>query len=343
MKILAILFSFSVLLLSSLAHSTPIRCQYLFHSEDRLTRAVKQFQNSQTDTTSLRQEVKFVVKTKDLDTYLPNLASYFGSRFKNRDKAAAGFANITSTRYMTVGKFIQNFKRLSAKVRFRKYYVRELSDTNWKNLTVHSELKDRSWLELKIQHPEFDNVVFKPRLKILDKDIDKLITEKYFDYKEGVIQRLHEINPGKEADIAKFASYFDALYTTPAMRVENMLAKTEYERTSYSIKLKNPSQANETVDIQITLDRSIRLTRLRDGSTFNVYKPDETVVEVKVPVAYSKLSEADIVAIPELIEIKKLIEMLNQQHVMDYPKNRGKMSKIDKKNDMQNDSDLDWD
>lgn len=343
MSILRLILLLGIYTGSSQAFSASMKCQYLFHTEDRLSRAVKAFQQGKTDTTSLRQEVKFVVKTKDLEAYIPSLANYFGSRFKNRDKAPNGFSNITSTRYMTVGKFIQNFKKLSAKVRFRKYYIRKLSDVKWKHLVVQPELKDRSWLELKIQHPEYDNVVFKPRLKIYDKDIDKLVTEKYFDYKAGILKRLLEINPGKEPDIAKFAAYFDALYTTPQMRVENMLAKTEYERTSYSIKLKNPAKPDETIDIQITLDYSIRLTRLRDGSTFNVYKADETVVEVKVPVAYSKLSKADIEAIPELTEIKKFIEMLDRHHVMDYPKNRGKMSKIDKKNNMQHDPDLDWD
>lgn len=323
--------------------ASPIMCKYLFHTDDRLSKSVRVFHAGNTDTTSLRQEVKYVVKTADFDSYTPVLEGFFKTRFKNRDKAADGFANITSTLYMTVAKYIQNGKKLSAKVRFRKYFSRKLDDNNWKNLIVSEKLADRSWLELKIQHPEFANVVFKPRLLIFDKDIEKLITEKYFDYKDAILRRLHQTNPGKEADIKKFTDFFDALYTTPAMRVENMYARTQYERTSYSIKLNNPEKPGETIDVQITLDTNIRLTRLKDGKDFNVYGPDETVVEVKVPVQYAKLTDADLQAIPELAEIKKLIAMLTEKHNIKYPANKGKMSKIDKKNEMENDPDLDWD
>lgn len=337
---------------SGLATADDVMCKDLFltriqqaqvRRENRVTKAIRAFQQGKVDTTSLRQEVKYVVTAEQLASYLPILENHFGSRFKNRDKAPEGLLNITSTRYMTIGKFFQNEKQLSAKVRFRKYFTRSQSDTQWRNLQVHPDLVDRSWLELKIQHPEFDNTVFKPRLQILDKDIEKLVTEKYFDYKDGIVKRLYEINPGKEDDIKKFIDYFDALYSSPDSKVENMLAQTAYERTSYSIKLKNPDKPNETIDIQITVDQNIKLTRLKDGKTFNVYKPHEVVVEVKIPVAYAKLTPANMIEVPELSEIKDLIEMLDTHHVMDYPKNRGKMSKIDKKNDNQKDRDLDDD
>lgn len=326
---------------SLMSSGAPVLCKYLFHTDDRLSKAVRIFQQGKTDTTSLRQEVKFVVKTVEIENSLQILEKYFQSRFNNRDKPIEGYANITSTHYMTVGKYIQNGKNLSAKVRFRKYYVRNLDDTNWKNLVVSKGLEDRSWLELKIQHPEFDNVVFKPRLLILDKDVDKLITEKYFDYKEGIIRRLKELNPLKHSDVDKFVAYFDALYTTPSMKAENMFAQTQYERTSYSIKLAARDQPDEKIDIQITLDQHIRLTRLEDGRKYNVYDPDETVVEVKIPVLYAKLTDADQQALPELSEIKKFIEMLSQKHLAKYPANKGKMSKIDKKNNMENDDDYD--
>lgn len=334
------LFLFLSLALPAYASASEIMCKHLFHTDDRVSQAVRLFQGDVQDTTALRQEVKFVVKTAQLDRYIPVLERVFGERFKNRDQAPEGFANITSTNYMTVGKYIQNGKSLSAKVRFRKYFTRALSDIHWRNLIVQPELTDRSWLELKIQHPEFENVVFKPRLVIYDKDIPKLITEKYFDYKEGITKRLLELNPKKTDDVKRFIAYFDALYTTPAMRVENMFARTQYERTSYSIKLKN---GDSTIDVQITLDQNVRLTRLKDGSQFNAYGADETVVEVKIPVQYAKLTDADLAKVPELAEIKKLIEMLTENHVDKYPINRGKMSKIDKKNDMQDDPDTDYD
>jgi hypothetical protein len=114
------------------------------------------------------------------------------------------------------------------------------------------------------------------------------------------------------------------------MKVENMFAKTEYERTSYSLKLRNPTEPNEKVDIQITLDESIHLTKLKNGKNYDVYKKDETVVEVKVPLKFSSLTEADINLIPELNEVKKFIHELDSRHVSDYAKNSGKMSKIER-------------
>jgi hypothetical protein len=317
----------------------PATAQPTRLTESRLTRAVKQFQSGQQDTTSLRQEVKYVVKTSELTGFTRRLEEVFGERFKNRDKPAEGFANITSTNYMTVGKFIQNGKKLAAKVRFRKYFSRALEDTAWRNLEVAPGLADRSWLEIKIQHPEFDNVVYKPRLQILDKDIPKLITEAtYFDYREGILRRLNEINPGKEAEVQKFADYFDALFSSASEKVENMFARTEYERTSYSIKLQS---GEKQIDVQITLDQDIRLTRLRDGRKFDAYGKDETVVEVKIPLEYAKLDAAALEKFPELAEIKEFIAQLDSSHVPSYPKNKGKMSKIDPKGDLQTDRDYD--
>lgn len=325
------LILFSILIATSLAHSKDKMCKNLFHVDDRVSLSILPFQSGKQDTTSLRQEVKFVIKTEVLKKYLDLLETTFGERFKNRDKAPEGFANITSTRYMTVAKYIQNAKKLSAKVRFRKYYTRDLKDENWERLVVAKELADKSWLELKIQHPEYDNVVIKPRLLIYDKDIQFLITERYFDRKEAILNRLKELNPGKEKDIAQFANFFFALYTTPSMRVENLFAKTDYERVSYSIKLFRKDVPDDKIDIQITLDENVHLRRLVDQRDYSeAYGKDETVVEVKVPVSFAGFTEANLQAIPELSEIKKFIEWLDQNHVPKYPKNKGKMSKIDK-------------
>ena len=94
--------------------ASPIMCKYLFHTDDRLSKSVRVFHKGNTDTTSLRQEVKYVVKTADFDAYTPVLEGFFRNRFKNRDKAEDGFANITSTFYMTVAKYIQFGKQLSS-------------------------------------------------------------------------------------------------------------------------------------------------------------------------------------------------------------------------------------
>lgn len=311
------------------AAGAVVRCKYLFREDDPVSRAIRSFQTGQADTTSLRQEVKFVLKSADVNRQMEVLEGKFGARFKNRDMAPPGYANVTSTHYMKVGKYFQNGKKLSSKVRFRKYYQRKLDDVNWQHLRVIPELADRSWLELKIDHPDFDNVVFKPRLQVLDSDINSIVTAAgYQGSRTGIVRRLHELNPTKKGDVDKFIAYFDALYSTPTMKVERMFAKTEYERTSYSIKLENPAKPGEFIDIQITLDQSVHLTKLKNGQIVDAYKPDETVVEVKIPLAYAGLTRKNIEAIPELAEVKKLIEFLTGRHLPEYEMNSGKMGKI---------------
>jgi hypothetical protein len=329
MKALYLVTAALFLATPSFSEAAAVRCKYLFREDDPVSRAVRSFQSGQTDTTSLRQEVKFVLKSSDVNKYMDVLQQRFSSRFKNRDVAPEGYANVTSTNYMKVGKYFQNGKKLSTKVRFRKYYQRRLDDTNWQHLRVIPELADRSWLELKIDHPDYDNVVFKPRLQVLDRDINSLVTSTgYQAARTGIARRLHELNPAKKADVDKFIAYFDALYSTPTMKVERMFAKTEYERTSYSIKLENPAKPGEFIDIQITLDQSVHLTRLKDGRAVDAYKPDETVVEVKIPLAYAGLTRRNIEAVPELAEVKKLIEYLTGRHLPEYEMNSGKMGKI---------------
>ena len=311
------------------AAGAVVRCKYLFREDDAVSKAIRSFQTGQADTTSLRQEVKFVLKAADVSRQMEVLEGRFGARFKNRDMAPEGYANVTSTHYMKVGKYFQSGKKLSSKVRFRKYFQRKLDDVNWQHLKVIPELADRSWLELKIDHPDYQNVVFKPRLQILDRDINSIITAAgYQAARAGIVKRLHELNPTKKADVDKFVAYFDALYSTPNMKVERMFAKTEYERTSYSIKLDNPAKPGESIDIQITLDQSVHLTKLKDGTNVDAYKPDETVVEVKIPLAYAGLTRKNIEAIPELAEVKKLIEFLTGRHLPEYEMNSGKMGKI---------------
>ena len=321
---------FAVLLASNPSFGAQIKCKYLFREDDRVSQAVRTFQQGEVDTTSLRQEVKYVVKTADLKKMLEALERVFGTRLGVRELPPPGYANVTSTQYMKIGKYFQGGKKLSTKVRFRKYFTRKLEDVNWSNLKVHPDLIDKSWLELKIDHPDFDNVVFKPRLLIYDRDIQFISNSNFLLHRNEIQARLLQLNPNKSVDVIKFIEYFDALYTTPHMMVENMFAKTEYERTSYSLKLNNPADPSKKVDIQITLDESIHLTKLKNGKNFDVYKSDETVVEVKVPLKFSNLGEADIALIPELAEVKKFIETLDSRHVPDYAKNSGKMSKIEK-------------
>ncbi len=341
-----------ILIVSQIAAAgTPVmRCELLFRPDDSVSKAIRAFNEGPVDTTSLRKEVKFVIKTDLLNKKLEELEAYFGDRFKNRDEAPEGFSNVTVTDYMTVAKFVENGKRLAAKVRFRKYFtVKTEDDPDWKTLKVAKGFEDRSMLELKSQHPIEDNTVNKPRTTILDKDKNKLLREEdYFDYREGIEKRLIETNPKKPEIAKKFVNFFTALFTTPALRVQNILARTAYKRISKSIKVSFLNNPKMKLDIQLTLDTDIRLTRWKDRQVFTPYGKDETVIEVKIPVSHAKIIQkvmtdptlwlekdnAEVAAliadVPELAQFKDLVEWLVENHEKKYPMNKGKMSKIDK-------------
>lgn len=335
---------FLVLGLSAKAFADhTIICEYLFRPADAFSSSVLDFQNGALDTTSLRQEKKFVLKTSEVQILIENLKSTYGPQFKLRDLILDGTVNITSTKYMAIAHYYVGGKRLAAKVRFRKYYTKEYSTlTSEPGEMIPAEgFENKSWLEVKIQHPEHENVVIKPRLLINDADQIHFLSESFFDRKDGLKSRLLELNPGKEDDIEKFMNFFTQLNLTPSLMVKGLFANTQYERSSYSLKLKNPNDSTKKIDIQLTLDQKVRLTRLADKQEFDAYEKDETVVEVKIPVEFSKLSDDDITAVPGLSGIRDFIEALAISHLEKYPMNKGKMSKIEKKKGLDEDDTAD--
>lgn len=299
---------------------------------DRFSLQVLKIQNGKKlDTTSLRQELKFVVPTAALKEQIHALSDIFGSRMQSRDKAPDGYVNVTSTYYLTSAKYkTLRGDTKKAKVRFRKYYLRDLTDIRSAKMQVGEGLRDRSWLELKIQHPDHANVVTKPRLLVLDRDIRFFTTDSFVVHKENLKNRLLELNPGKEEEVLNAIQFFSELYSNPRRRVENLFAKTEYDRESISTKLQNGQNPKEKIDVQFTMDQNIHLTRLADKERFDVYSPHETVIEVKIPVAYAEMTDADIALIPELARIKEFVEWLTEHHNRSFPINKGKMSKISK-------------
>lgn len=137
-------------------------------------------QNQSLSTTGLRKEVKYVLSNEDVAILIQRLKFDFGKSMAERDQAIPGTRNITHTDYMPVFKYLYKGQKKSAKVRFRKYFSRDEADLQWSHLRVNESLKDRSWLELKIEHPEHLNVVIKPRLLCLDRFQADLKSSKRF-------------------------------------------------------------------------------------------------------------------------------------------------------------------
>jgi hypothetical protein len=85
-------------------------------------------------------------------------------------------------------------------------------------------------------------------------------------------------------------------------RLSPSLAKPElnirYVRTARKIIFGIPEGMRKaggktTFEIQITADREVRLHDLRTGESYE-FAPDERVIELKIPVEYSKLSDQEL-------------------------------------------------
>lgn len=324
-----------------LAHAQS-QCVDLFSiqfkkSKSSIEEAVEAFrQNQSLSTTGLRKEVKYVLKNEDVAALIQSLKLDFGKSMAERDQALAGTRNITNTDYMPVFKYVYKGQKKSAKVRFRKYFSRDEADLQWAHLRVNESLKDRSWLELKIEHPEHVNVVIKPRLLCLDRfQADLKSSKRFFERSSEIAKSLNELNPNQQDLVEDFMQFFTQLHSSK-QAPKGFFARTEYERVSHSIKLDrfdlplNADGSAQKIDVQITLDQDIRLTRLTDGFKVSAYDPAETVVEVKIPLQFAGLTREDIDRVPGLSRVKEFIESLSRAHIKTYPENRGKMSKIDK-------------
>lgn len=298
---------------------------------NRLTQRVMDIQNLDAkDTTSLRQEQKFVVSTSTLKSDLAVLKEKLPGLVKARDEAAPGHVNVTSTYYMKVARYFNKVGEMGAvKVRFRKYLTKKIEEP-WSALKPAPELADRSWLELKISHHTYDNVVVKLRLLCLDRDIKHLVSENFFSFKSQIRSRLIALNPKKIEDVDKAMGFFEELYSNPRYRAERLFAQTEYQRESLSIKIPSAKNPDEKIDVQITQDSNVHLTSLQDKMKYSPYDRSQTVLEIKVPVAYAELSDANIAEYPALAQIREFVEKQNANHDQRFPLNRGKMSKIEK-------------
>ncbi len=168
------------------------------------------------------------------------------------------------------------------------------------------------------------------RVLFYDKDLSYFASSRFFDFAEGIRMNLLALN-NKNPEVVELAmQYFDILYKNPSRMVKDLFAKTDYERVSYSIKIAHIADPAKSIDIQITIDRDIQLTRLADRATFNVYDIRQSVYELKIPVEFAALTPQNIAEYPGLARIKELVQWMEHHHDQKFAMNKGKMSKIEK-------------
>ncbi len=290
------------------------------------------------DPTKQRKEVKATIQKEQGRAKIQEMKDFFGNdKFGLRDQAAEGFVNITGTVYMKLGKYTSyTGKERSTKVRFRRYLTQMLGDTLRRFLSPIKSSVSKTKMEIKIQHPELDGVVVKLRIDVPLEDIMYLShTADYVRMRDLLYHRALLLNPKDRAEVDLAFEYLDAMYTSPHRNHEGLTAHTEYERESFAIKIDPSPEAllmgKKAIEIQITADTQVRLTRVKDMASFQSYSDDQIIYELKVPKDQSALTASDIADYPGLAKIKEFQEWMLENRDKSLPDGKGKVSKIRRK------------
>jgi hypothetical protein len=315
-------------LLSVSSQASELRCRYIFSPMDAVSKKILAFDSGSGDTTSLRQEDKYVLEFANIKAGLDQLQAHFGLAMKERDASLPGQKNITVTEYLEPYSFSTGAEQgLKFKVRFRKYFVQDaqkpILDASMKPAEF---VKESQFVEFKIDHPDFPSAVIKPRIVMSDADVVLLHSrESYLQNRTQMIARLGQMNPKKSEEIARFIDVFDVLFIEHQQIKLVPYLQTAYVRESYSVKVASAKDPNVKLDIQLTVDHELDLTILENGQKVKAYKDSAAVIEIKIPVHLAKLSEKDIQEYPGLAEIKRFIEKMSDEHLPEYQKGSGKL------------------
>lgn len=324
MKLLKLFVLIFVLSLS-FEISAAIRCENIFLSkaefqtqfdpENLSVKQSKKFLDSALpekesgSTTGDRTEYKFTlsktVLTEKLKAFKKAIESEIPEfTLTNRDPITPGYKNITLTTYSNRFKLkLASGQNIVAKIRLRKYgLIPNRKDILVENFKAIEGMQDVSFLEFKIQNPEYENSVLKPRIKILDQDAEALQNSELTanEYTQ-IEQRCITLNPMKDSAQQEVTNQTITLMLRAIRGLHkkdslfDMEYETLYERTSYKAPIKN-SETNETYEVQITLDENISARSFSFGYEAPNYKnqPEKIVVaEVKVPITLIELLSGD--------------------------------------------------
>ncbi len=186
----------------------------------------------------------------------------------------------------------------------------------------------KKFLELKVDHPQFENVVIKHRLLISDDDL-KIVFNPDASKEElsGVYQRASQekLNAALAKDnlIEAMVEFVRASpLKDPAFAASYVTIR--YERSAYQLRL--PSVTGDPVDVQITVDNRISLHDGHNGMALSHYPGSARVIEVKVPLKYSQFTDANLKEVPDLKIVQTLIEQLDARIITGFEPNSGKLS-----------------
>lgn len=239
----------------------------------------------------------------------------------------------TQTDYLPVVKAVsaKNGEIYKAYIRLRRYFeVPKGTKTN--NFldaptTKVQKLADQPGeyvkLEFKVGHPESSHelgeskdmvgVVDKPGITLERKDADALFESKdsYLNSKAAIAQRAKGLTltgssgktktVNKETDvdtlIERIGLLHDAGLAPQSLKPHH---ETVYQRTARVVRFKHPPQMIEQglsgeFEVQVTVDADILVKEHATNSMFP-FKPNDRVVELKIPTAYANVPDAELEA-----------------------------------------------
>ncbi|MBL7715155.1 MAG: hypothetical protein JNL01_06770 [Bdellovibrionales bacterium] len=298
---------------------------------------IKYSEGGTNSTTSLRKESKWIVKQEHQEQFLNELKKDYDGKIKLRDVPAEGTRNVTTTDYAVEVRIPSGKKGVPdrhAKLRVRSYGSR--LDGTKDPIELADAFKDKAKVELKIDHPTLEDVVYKPGITMKRKDIDLLLGG-YESYKANISKvrastKALEENKGQDGLVDKMFESIESLYEQRAAALGKNAPKKlynnaniQYERDAYRIEMKDlRSNPPKKVDVQITIDRSVEFRNPKNPyEVLASYPDDYRAIEIKVPVEYENMSLEELKnAVPELYELKKKYALLKQ--VSDVPAGKGK-------------------
>ncbi len=229
-------------------------------------------------TTAARKEQKSVVSDETLDTILKDLAkgyvdkegTYHSVKLSNRDKIEAGVTSTTVTLYGKKVVFRNGGIDTNFKLRFR-YYADVVKSPNGKiSFKRVEQTGEYGWCEIKVKHPTpyQINGVNKYRIKLHDKDIEKLVSVDVNSAEfPSLIQKIKKhAYAVKENDVKQVDAVLDTILQVGKMDgafIKPKVAIT-YERTAYKFNEPEKSHYNKLgpIQYQITVDRNVKFFNL---------------------------------------------------------------------------------
>lgn len=323
MRILLLFVVQAAVFFTSMEAYSAIRCENLFLSKKEFKSQFEpvKLSEKQSDkfldatvpekesgsTTADRTEYKFTLVKETLSRKIKEFkkaieAEIPGFILTNRDPITRGYRNVTLTTYSNRFKLkLSSGQKIVAKIRLRKYgLISKRKEVSVENFKPIEGMEDVSFLEFKIQNPEYENSVLKPRVKILDSDAEKLHDPNLsaYEYSE-ILQRTIALNPAKGKTTEETSEAQKTINETAFLMLRairglhkkdspfNMEYQTLYERTSYKAPIKD-AETGETYEVQITIDENISAQSISFDYSATSYTdaPDNiAVTEVKLPIS----------------------------------------------------------